>query len=298
MKTEFDIIIVGAGGSGLAAAVSAAENNAKVLVLEKQSQPGGTTGIAVGSFTAAMTKMQANAGINDTLEDHVVDAGMFAAPEIESRNNVELRKHFLSQAADTIHWLMKMGLTFHGPNPEPPNRVARMHNVVPGAKAYIATLHAGLLNHGGMLLTDSPVRTLTKNSAGQVCGVTAEIKGEQLALIARRGVILAAGDYANNPDMIARFKGDDYRDIDGINPNANGDGHRLAEEAGAQLVNMDITYGPELRFVSSGHRTFQQLLPHSGPLASLVSKLMPLVPRFISGPSSAGDVAASGKFTV
>jgi len=53
MIDTFDVIVVGGGGSGLAAAVSAAQEGGRVLVLEKQKQIGGTTGIAVGSFTAA-----------------------------------------------------------------------------------------------------------------------------------------------------------------------------------------------------------------------------------------------------
>ena len=94
MQTRYDVIVVGGGGSGLAAAVSAAENGASVLLLEKQPHLGGTTGIAVGSFTANRTRMQAEAGIEDDLESHVEDAGEFAPPEIESRNAGELRRFF------------------------------------------------------------------------------------------------------------------------------------------------------------------------------------------------------------
>ncbi len=45
MKQEYDVIVVGAGGSGLAAACSAAEHGGEVLVLEKRPEPGGTTGL-------------------------------------------------------------------------------------------------------------------------------------------------------------------------------------------------------------------------------------------------------------
>ena len=55
----------------------------------------------------------------------------------------------------------------------------------------------------------------------------------------------------------------------------------LAEQAGARLVNMDITYGPEIRFVAPEGRSFQQLLPTRGPFASLVGKLTPFVPQFV-----------------
>ena len=140
VKTEFDCIIVGGGGSGLAAAVSAAEHGCSVLVLEKQPELGGTTGIAVGSFTGSCTALQRAKGIADRVEDHAEDAGRFAPADVEARNNEALRRFFLSHAAETFDWLIGMGLSFYGPSPEPPNRVPRMHNVVPSARAYIAAL--------------------------------------------------------------------------------------------------------------------------------------------------------------
>jgi fumarate reductase flavoprotein subunit len=292
MKTRFDIIVVGGGGSGLAAAVSAAEHGADVLLLEKQSALGGTTGIAVGSFTASQTRLQKRNGIEDSLESHTEDAGKFPAADIEARNNDELRRFFLSHSADTIHWLMDMGLTFHGPNPEPPNRVPRMHNVVPGAKAYVATLHARLIKLGGTVRVKSAVQRLVQSDDGSVSGVVIRNssqesdhentpKENEIEFMAKRGVVLAAGDYANCPDTIARFKGDRYSSIEGINSDADGDGHRLAEAAGAQLLNMDVTYGPELRFVPPPGKTFQQLLPTSGVGARVMGHLLPFVPQFL-----------------
>jgi len=94
MDSEFDVIVVGGGGSGLAAAVSSVEHGLKTLLLEKQCRLGGTTGIAVGSFTANGTGLQAKSGIEDSLDAHVEDSGLFAAVDIEARNNTELRRFF------------------------------------------------------------------------------------------------------------------------------------------------------------------------------------------------------------
>ena len=132
MTKDYDVIVVGAGGSGLAAALVAAERGGRVLILEKQPQPGGTTAIAIGSFTASKTRLQQATGIEDDAQAHIEDAARFAPAEIESRNHAALRSYFLAQAAETLEWLESIGLSFVGPNPEPPNRVARMHNVVPG----------------------------------------------------------------------------------------------------------------------------------------------------------------------
>ncbi len=280
MSDEYDIIVVGAGGSGLAAALSGAEHGAKVLVLEKQSNLGGTTGIAIGSFTASNTVHQQKAGIEDNPDDHEEDAAKFASPEIENRGNHSLRRFFLGEAAETFDWLLKMGLSFHGPNPEPPNRVSRMHNVVPNAKAYVATFQSRLLRLGGTILCDASVVELIID-CDTVTGVVASVNGESQTFQATKGVVLAAGDYSNASDIIRRFKGEQFTSIEGINPNAEGDGHILAERAGAKLLNMDITYGPELRFVAPPGNTFEQLLPSHGISARLMGMMLPLVPNFI-----------------
>ena len=160
MQDQFDVIVVGGGGSGLAAALSAAEHGLSVLLLEKCPELGGTTGIAVGSFTANQTVYQLRAGIQDSPDDHETDAGQFGPPEVQKRNNSPLRRFFLEHSAPTLDWLRGLGLQFHGPSPEPPNRVPRMHNVVPNAKAYIAILQSRFLRRKGTILCDACVENL------------------------------------------------------------------------------------------------------------------------------------------
>ncbi len=281
MPAQWDVIVVGAGGSGLAAAVSAAQCGGRVLALEKQPQPGGTTGIAVGSFTAAGTSLQQRAKIVDDAAAHAEDAAKFAAPEIEARNNQPLRDYFIREAALTLEWLRLLGLSFVGPNPEPPNRVPRMHNVVPGAKAYIAALQIALQRAGGKLTCGADVKQLLRDDDGHIVGVQAEVNSQPTEFRATRGVVLAAGDYANNARMIAEHKGDRFRDIEGINPLATGDGQNLAREAGAKLLNMDVTYGPELRFVASSKTPFQQWLPASGFWSRVMGWVARRLPRWI-----------------
>ncbi len=272
----YDIIVVGAGGSGLAAAASAAELGAEVLVLEKQSEPGGSTALAVGSFTASQTPIQESAGVTDRIADHLEDITKFAPKELESRNNGELRTMLVREAPATLEWLLGLGLTFHGPTPEPPNRAPRMHNVVPGARAYVLTLQRHLLKHGGRILFESPVTKLLQEE-DRVIGV--ECNG--VAYRSRHGVILAAGDYASAPELLSKYKGEEYAAVEGVCKSSHGDGHRLAESVGAELINMDVTYGPELRFVPPEKLSLLRRLPAEGPVRRAISLVMPLTPKVV-----------------
>lgn len=280
MPQECDAIIVGGGGSGLAAAVSAAECGASVLVLEKQPEPGGTTGLAIGSFTASRTTLQMSAGVHDSLADHTEDVARFAPKDIEARNNEAARRRFLEQAAETFEWLNGMGLRFHGPSPEPPNRVPRMHNVIPNARAYVLALTSRLRRLDGHVLCSAAVTDLLTQD-DRVVGVAADCRGAPAEFRARRGVVLAAGDYANSPELIAKHKSPEFAGIEGINRNATGDGQRLVESIGGRLLNMDVTYGPELRFVAPPETRWSRWLrmPSSSLIARLVGFVLPLVPR-------------------
>lgn len=283
---EYDVVVVGAGGSGLATAASALERGASVVALEKRPDVGGTTAIAVGTITANRTSIQARAGVEDSVEAHAEDAAKFAAPEIEALGDAELRRWFLEHAREAVEWLRGMGVVFFGPNPEPPNRVPRMHNAVPGGRAIVAALERRVEKLGGRIVRGATVEELLRDATGRVVGVRARLgpdgpqadEDRTATFRARRGVVLAGGDYSNAPDLIARFKGERFRTIEGINPHATGECHRLAESVGARLVNMEATYGPELRFVPPPRRDPLVALVGSRAGAALAKRFMAWAP--------------------
>ncbi len=285
MTEQYDVIVVGGGGSGLAAAVRAAEQGCRVLLLEKNPELGGTTRLAVGSFTANRTPAQEARSIQDTPEAHAEDAGQFAPAEIEARNNSALRAYFLQETAETHRWLTDLGLRFNGPHPEPPNRVPRMHNVIPGARAYIRTLADRFKTLGGEIRLPALVTELLQKD-GRVTGVCYQYESVAHTAAASGGIVLAGGDYANATDLVSRFKGEAFGLVEGINPNATGEGHLLAESAGAALLNMDVTYGPEIRFIPPKQprhpldRMLQRHVPT--PLATAIARATPawLIRRF------------------
>jgi fumarate reductase flavoprotein subunit len=274
-----EVVVVGGGGAGLAGAVSAASAGASVTLIEKCETLGGTTGIAIGSFTASGTLLQKNMGIQDTPEWHDEDMSAFAGHR-DALNNVKLRRYFAQNSNATLEWLYSLGLQFYGPSPEPPNRVPRMHNVIPSAKTYIAMFQAKALSLGVRILPGHKALRLIQDADHRVTGVIAEGPGgAQVRLEASKGVILAAGDYSNGAAVKQQFLPRDVAAIDGINPNSTGDGHLLAREAGADLVNMELVYGPELRFISPPKPPFAQLLPANPRLARVLGTLVRFVPR-------------------
>ncbi len=276
---ETDVFVVGGGGAGLAAAVEASALGADVILFEKQPRLGGTTSIAVGSFTAAGTLLQRAAGIEDNPDWHQEDIGKFA-PKLEACNNRDLRGYFTRHAAETFKWLTEFGLEFHGPSPEPPNRVPRMHNVVPNAKAYIAAFQRRALKHGVKMYFEHRVERLVRDGDGPVLGAEARgPNGSLLRVGVRRGVILAAGDYSNGLGVKQEYLSPDVSAVEGINPHATGDGHVLAKQAGADLVNMQVVYGPEIRFVAPPRKPFTQLLPANPVLAKIMAWGIGFMPK-------------------
>ncbi len=78
---------------------------------------------------------------------------------------------------------------------------------------------------------------------------------------ARGGVVLAAGDFTNDPELKSRYLGAQEAKASGVNPTATGDGQKLALPLGARILNGDLALGPELRFVPPVRANLLQMLP-------------------------------------
>ena len=86
---DYDVVVVGGGGAGLAAASMAASLGRRVALLEKNEALGGTTAYSVGSVSATSTPHQLRVGILDSPEDHWRDLQLFAGTEA-ALDNTEL----------------------------------------------------------------------------------------------------------------------------------------------------------------------------------------------------------------
>ena len=262
-----DVLVIGGGGSGLSAAISAATSGASVLVLEKCPDVGGSTALSVGSFTAANTSYQYRAGVNDSIDLFVEDMKV-ANGAFEARENTELRRILAENAGSTVEWLSSIGVQFLGPTPEPPYEKPRMHNVLPNSRAYRHALLRECKKHGVTIYTSMRVDGLLRNAAGDVIGASANGAN----FFGRRGVILATGDYSASTEMKARYVGEDAAKVPPVNPNNTGDGQALGAEAGGVLLQMDRLY-EGLRFAPSTRPDPIKMLP-SHPLLSKAMRLV------------------------
>ncbi len=255
-----DVIVLGGGGAGLSAAVSAARCGMRTVLLEKCAELGGTTRWSVGSISAAGTRMQRAAGITDNIADFRIDMMAFV-PDHAPRDNPRLRDLLAAEAGHTQEWLEDMGVVFSGPFPEPPNRVPRMHNAVPGSRMYVAKLTQAARRAGTDIRLEADVHELLQADNGRIIGVEYTCQGVRRRLHASRGVILATGDFAGSRSKREAHLHTAAARAIPVNPNNTGDGLELAKRVGAAWHSMDVVLGPQFRFPRSPSPGFIERLP-------------------------------------
>ncbi|MGP6169961.1 FAD-dependent oxidoreductase [Microbacterium sp. A204] len=273
MSVTTDVLVIGGGGSGLTAAISAATSGAKSIVLEKCARPGGSTGMSVGSFTAANTAYQYRAGVNDSIDLFIEDMKV-ANGKDEARENVALRRVLAENAGATLEWLSSIGVQFLGPTPEPPYEKPRMHNVLPNAGAYVTALLREARKRGVQVVTNVRVDRLLRNAAGEVIGASAN----GVEYFGRRAVVLATGDYSGATDLKAAYVGEDAARVPAVNKTNTGDGFRLGSDVGGVMLQMDRLY-EGLRFPPGRFPDPIKLLPSHPSVSRLVRLVAERLPK-------------------
>ncbi len=256
---EADVVIIGAGGTGIVAAIEARNAGASVLVLEKADRVGGTTSLSGGVIQASATEFQKAAGVEgDTPEAHY----QFWMTASEGYADPDLVKVLAENAPGNIQWLVEQGLTYvsvYGVNPipyVPPSiNVARIH--VPGgagtqAKAGTGRIHVEILynvakSKGAVFLLGTSAKALIRDPEKGVVGVKVESGGKEQYIKAKRGVVLATSSFDHNKQMAMAFSPQQLWELEtGIcatAPTNTGDGIKMAMEIGADLAGMGGTIG-------------------------------------------------------
>jgi succinate dehydrogenase/fumarate reductase flavoprotein subunit len=283
MTDSVDVIVVGGGGSGLAAAAEAAGLGRTVILLEKKAALGGSTALSVGSMSATNTPHQQRHGIKDSPDEHFEDLGLFAG-QLAARDNLALRRILVDEANEAFRWLASHGVVFLGPALERPHRYPRMHNVVPGSKAYV--YHLGrLCRRRGVDIRLSMKAESFIVEDGRVVGVAAlDASGAKRRFHAQRGVVLTSGDFSGGREMKARYASKVAADCAAVNSTNTGDGHAMALAIGASLVNGDLVHGPILRFVAPEHPGLMARIPPFTWVARMAVFAMEHLPQALVRP--------------
>ncbi len=126
-----DVIVVGSGGAGLAAALDAMEHGATVAIVEREPEMGGATAISGGGCFASATPVQAEKGIQDTTELALEDWLRWGQGSADQ----EWAKYYIENtSASLIGWLADMGVNWDAVNQQEGNTVPRWHHPEGGGK--------------------------------------------------------------------------------------------------------------------------------------------------------------------
>src|SRR6478672_12734551 len=102
MQADVDVLVIGAGACGLAAAIAAHDSGVSVAIIEKLDRPGGNSSLSTGSVPAAGTRFQREAGIDDSTERFVEDLIRKGGPT----DCPELLRRLVETSAATVEWLV------------------------------------------------------------------------------------------------------------------------------------------------------------------------------------------------
>jgi len=234
--TQTDIVVVGSGGAGLVASLTAAEGGAKVVLLEKNPFPGGTSNAAEGIF-GAETEMQRK-DLLATTKDEVFRVEMFEGNHWQG--NAPLIRTYINESDKTFSWLVKQGVPFEMTGTTAPEKNGfRTWHLIQGRGATLVKVLFGKAkeNKNVTILMQTPGQELILDDK-RVVGVVARDKTGKLIRIGAAAVIVATGGYAENREWVAKYNGGDAGAGAAVPFNKVGDGIRMCVAAGAALEGM------------------------------------------------------------
>lgn len=243
-----DVVVIGSGGAGLAAALGALESGANVIVLEKGKTVGGTTAMSGGGMWIPNNYLAVQQGITDTTQDLMTyltavgggqqDDGLIStylaqAPtwleHLNSITNGSLNFYLSSEYNDYYN----LGTT---------RSFGHLVETPAYGAGLVAAIEALVKNQGGTLMLSTPATGIYKDATGTIVGVQASSSGSTINIGANRGVVLAAGGYDFNADMMANYPRGPIGGSVAVSTNT-GDCILMGMGAGAAVRNMNNNWG-------------------------------------------------------
>lgn len=233
---KYDIAIVGGGASGMAAAIAAAENGASVMIIEANPKVGGNGIFPMGIY-GVDSPVQRRSLIYTSTEEAFRSCMEYSHWKLDAR----LVRKIIDKTGDTIAWLEDMGVHFEQVIHHTPNQAPEVFHIVAPPVTTGTTVMNAMEKRANELGVEYMLRTRAKklmlDGQGRACGVIAEnAQGETVTVEAGK-VILCAGGFAGNEELIAKFfpkyNPDNFIHMHGMR--YKGEGILMALEAGAEV---------------------------------------------------------------
>ena len=234
---DCDVVIVGAGGAGLTAAVRAKQEGADVLVLEKMAMVGGNSLKASGGMNCAGTKFQAALGITDSGVEEFIEDTMNGGHQL---NDLALVTTMAENSAEAVEWLESIG----APLPKVAATGGTTHKYLhspedgsPVGSYLVEKLNAEAEKQGIEIMLNTKATEILMDE-GQAVGVMAEDNGHVYTVNAD-AVVIATGGFGSNFEMMCSYDESLASAVTTNHPGATGDGILMAEAVGAATVDME-----------------------------------------------------------
>jgi urocanate reductase len=239
---ETDVLIVGTGFAGLAAAIEAFDGGSKVMVIEKNDFTGGNSVIASGAYNSVDPDRQVKQGIKDSIDLHyqqTLEGGDF-------RGDPEKVRFLVENALEGLKWLEKCGVEF-----EPTVYTVigalwpRSHDPVKNGRgvAIIKALKTQVDKRKIPVLLETKLTAIVRQKVldGPVMGAVINQRGKDYYVKASRAVILATGGFSADVAMRSKYAPRLDKDVPTTNvPTATGEAIVYAENEGADVMGMDF----------------------------------------------------------
>ena len=238
--SNYDVVVIGAGGAGFSAAITAKNAGANVVLLEKMPAVGGNSLISGAEMNVARNWVQPKLGINDdSPELHAQDTFKGG----DGKGDMKVINVMTHEALDAAKWCRDyLGVRFEDDNLFFFGGHSRKRALIPVGHTgteFIAKFQAKADELGIPVITNMKAEELIKDKDGRVVGVKATMDGSEYTFNAKGGVVLATGGFGANPEMVKKYNpkiDERFKTTDA--PGTTGEALYMAERAGAQLVNM------------------------------------------------------------